>query len=136
MSRSVDTWLRDRLEEGNVPGLNWTDKHRRQFRLPGKHLGRRDVRKSDDAVYKVYIINYRISFNKIHKIRSCNNVIDDSMQPRTQHLLSHDDAPVDEALYVKTTRHPQNANPEVQCSALSSQEDRATATGKLVQKIS
>jgi len=45
--------LQDGLRDGSVPGLGWTDKELRQFRLPGKHLGRRDRRESDDAVYKV-----------------------------------------------------------------------------------
>jgi len=50
----MEMWLRDRLEAENVPGLRWTDKQKRQFCVPEKHFGRRDVRDSDDAIYRVF----------------------------------------------------------------------------------
>ena len=55
MRRPVEliTWLKERLAEDSVPGLHWTDESLMQFRLPAKHLSRRDVRDSDIAVHKV-----------------------------------------------------------------------------------
>ena len=60
---ALETWLRDKLAEGSVPGLQWTDKHKRQFRLPEKHLGRHhSMTKSDYAVYTVGTIYRPICF--------------------------------------------------------------------------
>jgi len=50
------TWLQNRLAEDNVPGLKWTNKKGKQFRLPAKHLRRLDVSRSDTAVYEVYVM--------------------------------------------------------------------------------
>ena len=62
---ALETWLRDKLAEGSVPGLQWTDKHKRQFRLPEKHLGRHDsMSKSDYAVYTVYYRPYLFSMSR------------------------------------------------------------------------
>lgn len=57
----METWLKDKLAEGNVPGLKWTDSHERQFRLPAKHLRRRDLTDNDDAVYKVQTMSRTVS---------------------------------------------------------------------------
>jgi len=57
----METWLKDKLEDGNIPGLKWTDSREKQFRLPAKHLRRRDFSENDDAVYKVQPMSRTVS---------------------------------------------------------------------------
>jgi len=66
MAATMDKWLRDRLTDGNVHGLYWMNRRQKQFRLPMKHLNRRDFSKADNAVYEVGL--YNISLAQLARI--------------------------------------------------------------------
>ncbi|XP_054246701.1 interferon regulatory factor 7 [Indicator indicator] len=49
-------WLLAAVESGKYPGLCWTDRSRRCFRVPWKHNARRDVTSSDVEVFKAWAV--------------------------------------------------------------------------------
>ncbi|NWU92493.1 IRF3 factor, partial [Upupa epops] len=46
-------WLLRAVSSGIYPGLRWIDAERTTFRVPWKHIARRDVTSSDVEIFKV-----------------------------------------------------------------------------------
>ena len=46
-------WLENRINSGEIPGLEWIDKTQLIFKVPWKHVGNREWREGDSQIFKV-----------------------------------------------------------------------------------
>lgn len=50
--RMVD-WLKDEINRGQTPGLQWLDKSQGVFKVPWKHVSNKEWSEADGKIFKV-----------------------------------------------------------------------------------
>ena len=46
-------WLENRINSGEIAGLEWIDKTQLIFKVPWKHVGNREWKEDDSQIFKV-----------------------------------------------------------------------------------
>lgn len=56
-TRKLRTWIVDKVESGQFPGVCWDDAAKTMFRIPWKHAGKQDFREDQDAaIFKAWAL--------------------------------------------------------------------------------
>ena len=63
-------WLENRINSGEIAGLEWIDKTQLIFKVPWKHVNKREWKEDDSQIFKVAFIAIEIAL-----IRSTNTGI-------------------------------------------------------------
>lgn len=69
-------WLREQIDSGCYPGVNWTNEEQTEFCIPWKHALRQDSNSEDVLIFKVNLASVQlfvISKNEIKYIYFCVN---------------------------------------------------------------
>ena len=54
-------WLENRINSGEIAGLEWTDKTQLIFKVPWKHVNKREWKEDDSQIFKVAFIAIEIA---------------------------------------------------------------------------
>lgn len=56
-------WLRDQIDSGRYPGVQWTNPEQTEFSIPWKHALRQDSSNTDVLIFKVSIAEVYLDMN-------------------------------------------------------------------------